>query len=559
MHRRQHLATMVCLVGLGLLGSNAFAQEAPARPTINIVTIENGSAYERPDGVVSGTVSGVAAEAVTDFAVVVYAYTDKFYLQPYHDSVHPIGVDGRWHSATRRGDGFLALLVRADYVPPTPVLQLPLVDGVNILASVHALAPGPPPPIPREYDERGKYARKWAVVVGINYEKTNNKLLYAEADARDIKALLLDAGFDESRVHTLIGRSATAEAIRTQMSWLQSSAKAGDLVLFYFSGHGFQVPDSDGPQDETDGLDEALVPVDGRAASPAMLILDDELALWASRVAERAKHLVIVLDTCYSGGATRGQRTLVEEPAGRAKGPPDRIIPDLAAPRLSQRVALLAACRGDQVAWEFGVDNGIFTEYIQEVWREDLHAVDALVPLAKEFPRVQALVHDYVKQEYPNLKEEDIQTPQATGPLEDIVVLGEADVVLGRPEAPREPVWIKIHTVKNGTSYQRPDGLVQGTAAPPEGASLSEVRVALYALTDKYYIQPFLHDTHPVGDDGAWTARTRRGNYFKALLVREGYDPPSPVGALPEVDGADVYATTPLVPAPPPGETKQIK
>ena len=44
------------------------------------------------------------------------------------------------------------------------------------------------------------------------------------------------------------------------MKQLISGAKPGDIVVIQYAGHGTQVKDLDG--DETDGQDEALVPVD---------------------------------------------------------------------------------------------------------------------------------------------------------------------------------------------------------------------------------------------------------------------------------------------------------
>jgi hypothetical protein len=41
------------------------------------------------------------------------------------------------------------------------------------------------------------------------------------------------------------------------MKWLVNDVKAGDSLFFMYSGHGTQVKDLDG--DEDDGLDEAYI------------------------------------------------------------------------------------------------------------------------------------------------------------------------------------------------------------------------------------------------------------------------------------------------------------
>lgn len=53
------------------------------------------------------------------------------------------------------------------------------------------------------------------------------------------------------------------------LNWLVQDAQPGDLLWFHYSGHGTQVTDRDG--DEQDGKDEAICPLDHK------MITDDEL------------------------------------------------------------------------------------------------------------------------------------------------------------------------------------------------------------------------------------------------------------------------------------------
>ncbi|MCC6814844.1 MAG: caspase family protein [Saprospiraceae bacterium] len=94
---------------------------------------------------------------------------------------------------------------------------------------------------------------------------------------------------------------------------LIKKVKPGDFAFFHFSGHGQQIPDQNG--DEIDGLDEAIVPYDspkkfekGRYEGEN-LILDDELNQLFSRLRKKlgpTGRLLISLDACHSGSATRG-------------------------------------------------------------------------------------------------------------------------------------------------------------------------------------------------------------------------------------------------------------
>jgi hypothetical protein len=56
------------------------------------------------------------------------------------------------------------------------------------------------------------------------------------------------------------------------MRWLIGGTQPGDSLFFHYSGHGSQVVDHSG--DEEDGLDETICPVDFKSAGQ---IIDDEV------------------------------------------------------------------------------------------------------------------------------------------------------------------------------------------------------------------------------------------------------------------------------------------
>jgi uncharacterized caspase-like protein len=58
----------------------------------------------------------------------------------------------------------------------------------------------------------------------------------------------------------LYDTQATKEQVLAQIGDVASRCQAGDYFMFYYAGHGTQVPDIDG--DEDDGKDEALCLVD---------------------------------------------------------------------------------------------------------------------------------------------------------------------------------------------------------------------------------------------------------------------------------------------------------
>lgn len=92
---------------------------------------------------------------------------------------------------------------------------------------------------------------------------------------------------------------ATRAAIMSGLKWLVKGAKSGDVLVFYYSGHGSQVMDVHG--DEPDGRDETICPHDFATAG---MILDDDFTQVFSGLAVGV-NLDIILDSCHSGSGTR--------------------------------------------------------------------------------------------------------------------------------------------------------------------------------------------------------------------------------------------------------------
>ena len=80
--------------------------------------------------------------------------------------------------------------------------------------------------------------------------------------------------------------------MQAQLDRLISLTLPGDTLFFHFSGHGTQVPSDDA--DETDGLDEAIVPTDMN------LIVDDDLRVIVAK-APLGACLTMMADCCHSG------------------------------------------------------------------------------------------------------------------------------------------------------------------------------------------------------------------------------------------------------------------
>lgn len=133
---------------------------------------------------------------------------------------------------------------------------------------------------------------------------------------QDLKGIDLDLGMMQDiagllgyRVHVLADEQATLAAVdREIQGWLIDGVAAGDRVLLYFSSHGSQIRDENG--DEADGLDEVLIlndtlpaSINGRDTLRNALV-DDHLGELLARIPSR--DVLVVIDACHSGTATRG-------------------------------------------------------------------------------------------------------------------------------------------------------------------------------------------------------------------------------------------------------------
>ncbi len=146
-------------------------------------------------------------------------------------------------------------------------------------------------------------AEQRALLIGIsNYEADLVPLAGSRNDVQQIGELLISRfGFDPANIRTIVDENATRDKIFAAIRILSENADEDDIVFIHYSGHGSQAPDTNG--DEEDGYDETILPYDSRTEGIAD-ITDDELNELIGGF--RAKSVIVVLDSCHSGTATRG-------------------------------------------------------------------------------------------------------------------------------------------------------------------------------------------------------------------------------------------------------------
>jgi hypothetical protein len=121
--------------------------------------------------------------------------------------------------------------------------------------------------------------------------------------------LLISQGYSKENIKKFIEKNATKENIlNAPFEWLQiNKITDNDIVIFYFSMHGNRIEDQI-PLDEPDKYDEYLAPYDYNSENKSSYLLDDELG---NRINDlNISNLVIIFETCYSGGMIDGYNDL---------------------------------------------------------------------------------------------------------------------------------------------------------------------------------------------------------------------------------------------------------
>lgn len=145
--------------------------------------------------------------------------------------------------------------------------------------------------------------------MGINdYPGTSSDLTGCVNDANDWKEVLESRDFE---VRLLLDREATRKALAGELRRLVGASRAGDILVFQFSGHGSWIPDEDG--DEADSRDEVLCPHDIAGGGP---LTDDDLhGIFSER--RPGARVVLIADSCHSGTVSRFRRHAAGERRGR--------------------------------------------------------------------------------------------------------------------------------------------------------------------------------------------------------------------------------------------------
>ena len=139
--------------------------------------------------------------------------------------------------------------------------------------------------------------RYYALVIGINrYKSPIPQLETARHDAESVAELLgRNYGFE---VTTLLDEEATRDNILEAIVGYQAKLKEDDSLLIYYAGHGFAIRNPDKTYDKAYWL-----PADATSLMSVKRIIADDLTTDIRTLP--ARHVLIVSDSCFSGGLSR--------------------------------------------------------------------------------------------------------------------------------------------------------------------------------------------------------------------------------------------------------------
>ncbi|MGG3470780.1 caspase family protein [Neobacillus pocheonensis] len=141
---------------------------------------------------------------------------------------------------------------------------------------------------------RPMYTNSWALVIGINKYKYGGNLSYACNDAIAVATILKETyKFPEENITVLLDEDATkANIMRMFLKLANDKVQIDDRIIIFYAGHGHTMVGRRGDI----GF---LVPHDGKADDLSTFIRWDDLTKNTELI--RAKHILFIMDACYSG------------------------------------------------------------------------------------------------------------------------------------------------------------------------------------------------------------------------------------------------------------------
>jgi metacaspase-1 len=236
--------------------------------------------------------------------------------------------------------------------------------------------------------------KKQALLVGINNYKDANNLQGCINDVTNVRSILKTFfGYSNEEIRVLTDERATKKNIIDRLEKMVGGAKAGDSLIFHFSGHGSQIRDRENDELK-DHMDELICPYDMNWDNG--FITDDMLGKILAQL-KKGVRMELLIDSCHSGTMTRDlispsnpgspgiiKSRFLRPPVDiecRKQGDEDELKP-VKAFRTDTEIILnhilWAGCRDNQTSADAQIDgyyNGAFSYYFCKHVRESKGAI----------------------------------------------------------------------------------------------------------------------------------------------------------------------------------------
>lgn len=234
---------------------------------------------------------------------------------------------------------------------------------------------------------RSSEVKIWSIIVGVGRYNHMPALKYTDDDAYRLFAFLKSpegGAVPDSQIRVLIDEEAKRENILRQMKRILLQADENDVVLFYFSGHGY---------------DGSFIPFDYDGYNN--LLKHTEVIDILSK--SRAKHKLVFADACHSGSLLQGESLA-------AKSPNFKPLTEYYSSFESTKggLALLLSSKSNEYSLEDqGLRQGVFSHYLLRGMKGEANAdQNKIVTITELYNYVNKKVKKYTN---------GIQTPNISG------------------------------------------------------------------------------------------------------------------------------------------------
>lgn len=270
-----------------------------------------------------------------------------------------------------------------------------------------------------DYDHIDEHSGAWSKI------NSNN-------DIPLIKGALERQNFSSENIAMLKNEQATKEGILAALDRLISETQKGDIIVFHYSGHGQQIYDDN--NDEVDGFDESIVPYDAATLyiegvyEGERHLRDDDIGAKFKELRQKLGekgHLLVVMDACHSGTATRGiasargSEDQLKPEGFNTSASSDQVEEDMIGGSLDQKklspFVLISGSSASELNYETFDENNKRVGSLSYAFSKTMAKAEGKLSYAGLFDRIRAEMSSLAPR----------QTPQIEGDIENYVLSGE--------------------------------------------------------------------------------------------------------------------------------------